>query len=114
MPNCSPPFPDYHGADTHARSHLTLVIATGATQGIRAALTTVAATTLGNAFLLGAIAFGLNWVLKNASVLFEVLRGGGAVYLGWLGIQAWHPGLASRLGIQAWRGAGTSSKAAAP
>lgn len=79
---------------------VTLVIATGATQGVRAALTTVAGTTLGNALLLAAIAFGLNWVLKNATVLFEVLRWGGAAYLVWLGIRA-------------WRGAGTS-KAVAP
>ena len=57
---------------------VTLVIATGATQGIRAALTTVAGTTLGNAVLLAAIAFGLSWVLKNAVVLFEILRWGGA------------------------------------
>jgi homoserine/homoserine lactone efflux protein len=80
---------------------VTLVVATGATQGIRAALTTVAGTTLGNAMLLSAIAFGLNWVLTNAIVLFEMLRWGGAAYLIWLGIQA-------------WRQAGTSGKALAP
>jgi threonine/homoserine/homoserine lactone efflux protein len=68
---------------------VTLVIATGASQGIRAALTTVAGTTLGNALLLAAIAFGLGFVLKNAAVLFEVLRWAGAAYLIWLGIQAW-------------------------
>jgi threonine/homoserine/homoserine lactone efflux protein len=80
---------------------VTLVIATGATQGIRAALTTVTGTTLGNAIVLAAIAFGLNWVLKNAVILFEVLRWGGAAYLVWLGIQA-------------WRHAGTSSNELAP
>jgi homoserine/homoserine lactone efflux protein len=80
---------------------VTLVIATGATQGVGAALTTVAGTTLGNAVLLAAIACGLHWVLNNATVLFEVLRWGGAAYLVWLGIQA-------------WRGAGTSSKASSP
>jgi len=80
---------------------VTLVIATGATQGVRAALTTVAGTTLGNALLLAAIAFGLNWVLKPATALFEVLRWGGAAYLVWLGIRA-------------WRGAGTSSQAVGP
>jgi homoserine/homoserine lactone efflux protein len=68
---------------------VTLVISTGATQGTRAALTTVAGTTLGNALLLTAIAFGLNWVLTNAIALFELLRWGGAAYLIWLGIQAW-------------------------
>jgi homoserine/homoserine lactone efflux protein len=68
---------------------VTLVISTGATQGVRAALTTVAGTTLGNALLLLAIALGLNWVLSNAIILFEVLRWGGAAYLIWLGVQAW-------------------------
>jgi homoserine/homoserine lactone efflux protein len=37
---------------------VTLVIATGATQGIRAGLATVAGTVLGNALLIGAIASG--------------------------------------------------------
>ena len=68
---------------------VTLVISTGATQGVRAALMTVAGTTLGNALLLAAIAFGLNWVLTNAGLLFEALRWGGAAYLVWLGVQAW-------------------------
>jgi threonine/homoserine/homoserine lactone efflux protein len=68
---------------------VTLVISTGATQGMRAALTTVAGTTLGNSLLLTAIAFGLNWVLANAVILFEILRWGGAAYLVWLGVQAW-------------------------
>jgi homoserine/homoserine lactone efflux protein len=68
---------------------VTLVIATGARQGIRAALTTVAGTTSGNAILLTAIAFGLSFVLRNAAVLFDILRVVGAGYLIWLGIQAW-------------------------
>ena len=68
---------------------VTLVIATGAREGIGAALITVAGTTLGNAVLLTAIAFGLSWVLNNMAVLFEILRWAGAAYLIWLGIQAW-------------------------
>jgi homoserine/homoserine lactone efflux protein len=68
---------------------VTLIIATGARGGTRAALTTVLGTTLGNAVLLGAIAFGLGFVLKNAAVLFDILRWIGAGYLIWLGIQAW-------------------------
>ena len=68
---------------------VTLVIATGAREGTRAALTTVVGTTLGNAVLLAAIAFGLSWVVRNAATLFEVLRWAGAAYLIWLGIQAW-------------------------
>jgi threonine/homoserine/homoserine lactone efflux protein len=68
---------------------VTLVIATGAREGMRAALTTVIGTTLGNAVLLAAIAFGLSWVVRNAATLFEILRWVGAAYLIWLGIQAW-------------------------
>lgn len=68
---------------------VTLVIATGATQGIRAALTTVAGTTIGNAVLITGIAFGLSWILKFSAELFEILRWAGAAYLVWLGIQAW-------------------------
>jgi len=75
---------------------VTLVIATGARHGVRAALATVAGTSLGNAVLLTAIAFGLNWVLQNAVELFELLRWVGAAYLIWLGVQAWrHAGTAS-------------------
>src|ERR671910_1028195 len=68
---------------------VTLVIATGASRGVRAGLVTVVGTTLGNAVLLAAIAFGLSWVLRNAATLFEILRWLGAAYLIWLGIQAW-------------------------
>jgi threonine/homoserine/homoserine lactone efflux protein len=68
---------------------VTLVIATGATQGARAALITVAGTTVGNVILIGAIALGLGIVLKFASELFEIMRWAGAAYLVWLGIQAW-------------------------
>jgi homoserine/homoserine lactone efflux protein len=80
---------------------VTLVIATGASQGIRAALITVIGTTLGNAILIAAIAFGLSFVVKYAAVLFEILRWVGAAYLIWLGIQA-------------WRHAGENAAAAAP
>jgi homoserine/homoserine lactone efflux protein len=68
---------------------VTLVISTGATRGVRAALTTVAGTTLGNALLLAAIALGLNWVHAHADLLFSALRLTGAAYLIWLGVQAW-------------------------
>jgi threonine/homoserine/homoserine lactone efflux protein len=68
---------------------VTLVIATGASQGIRPALTTVAGCSVGTALLLAAIAFGLNWILRNAVELFELLRWAGVAYLVWLGIQAW-------------------------
>ena len=75
---------------------VTLVIATGATEGPRAALVTVLGTTVGNGLLVGAIAFGLTWLLKSSVVVFEVIRWIGAAYLVWLGIQAWrHAGQAS-------------------
>ena len=88
---------------------VTLVIATGASQGLRAALITVAGTSLGNTVLLTAVALGLSWVLQNAAALFEVLRWVGAAYLIWLGIQAWrHAGVAVPLlpseRVNFWRG----------
>ena len=68
---------------------VTLVISTGATRGVRAALVTVAGTSTGNAVLLTAIAFGLDWVLRHAAYLFEVLRWAGVAYLILLGVRAW-------------------------
>jgi homoserine/homoserine lactone efflux protein len=89
---------------------VTLVIATGATEGPRAALMTVIGTTVGNGLLVGAIAFGLSWVLKSSVALFEVIRWIGAAYLVWLGVQAWRKaGQASDLPpppgkVHFWRG----------
>ncbi len=68
---------------------VTLVISTGSTRGVRAALVTVAGTSAGNAVLLAAIAYGLSWVVTNAGYLFEIMRWCGAAYLIWLGINAW-------------------------
>src|SRR5207302_3900660 len=68
---------------------VTLVITTGSTRGVRAALVTVAGTSTGNAALLAAIAFGLSWIVANAGYLFVILRWCGAVYLVWLGVNAW-------------------------
>ncbi|MGB6309122.1 MAG: LysE family translocator [Steroidobacteraceae bacterium] len=88
---------------------VTLVVSTGATKGVRAALVTVAGTSTGNAVLLTAIALGLNWVLSHAVYLFELLRWAGAAYLIWLGVQAWRNAgrSASTLTgsyVQYWRG----------
>ncbi|MEP7031052.1 MAG: LysE family translocator [Pseudolabrys sp.] len=81
---------------------VTLVVTTGARQGTRAALLTVAGATTGNAVLLVAIAFGLSWILKASSEVFEVLRWTGAAYLIWLGIQAWrHAGAPSAVTVPA-------------
>ena len=68
---------------------VTLILATGARQGTRAALMTVAGSAVGNGALLACIAFGLTWILQASAELFDVLRWVGAAYLIWLGIQAW-------------------------
>ncbi len=89
---------------------VTLIIATGARQGTRAALLTVAGSSVGNAVLLAGIAFGLTWILKASSDVFDLLRWVGAAYLVWLGIQAWrHAGAAAEAippgaHVHAWRG----------
>jgi homoserine/homoserine lactone efflux protein len=80
---------------------VTLIVATGARQGTRAALLTVVGASTGNAVLLACIALGLGWILKTSAEVFDTLRWVGAAYLIWLGIQA-------------WRHAGTMSEAAAP
>ena len=90
-----------------------LIISTGATRGVRAALVTVAGTSMGNAVLLAAIAVGLDWVLRHAAHVFELLRWVGALYLIWLGIQAWRGAgrpQASLDGASAhfWRGFGVA------
>jgi threonine/homoserine/homoserine lactone efflux protein len=68
---------------------VTLIIATAARSGTRAALLTVAGASTGNAVLLALIAFGLGWILRTSAELFEIMRWAGAVYLIYLGIQAW-------------------------
>ncbi len=89
---------------------VTLVIATGASRGIRAAMMTVIGTTLGNAVLLACIALGLNWILKTSAEVFDYVRWIGAAYLVWLGIQAWrNAGTGDETppphgAVHAWRG----------
>jgi homoserine/homoserine lactone efflux protein len=89
---------------------VTLIIATGARQGTRAALQTVAGASTGNALLLACIALGLSWILKASAEVFDTLRWVGAAYLIWLGIQAWrHAGALAQAAppgghVHAWRG----------
>jgi homoserine/homoserine lactone efflux protein len=68
---------------------VTLVVATSVRKGIRAGLVTVMGTSCGTAVMLAVIAFGLSFILDHALSWFEMLRFLGAVYLIWLGIQAW-------------------------
>jgi len=89
---------------------VTLIVATGARQGTRAGLLTVAGATIGNALLLALIARGLGWILQTSAEVFDYLRWIGAAYLVWLGIQAWsyageqREALAPAPHVQAWRG----------
>ena len=89
---------------------VTLVVTTGARSGSRAALLTVAGASTGNAVLVACIAFGLSWVLKTSSEIFDYLRWIGAAYLIWLGVQAWrHAGATAETApprghVYAWRG----------
>src|SRR5262249_33489725 len=55
---------------------VTLIIATGATRGIRSALMTVLGSTIGNALLLACIALGLNWILRTSAEVFDFGRDG--------------------------------------
>lgn len=68
---------------------VTLIIATAARDGTRAALLIVAGASTGTSVLLVFIAFGLGWILKTSAEIFDMLRWVGAAYLIWLGIQAW-------------------------
>ena len=89
---------------------VTLILATGARQGTRAALLTVAGASTGNAVVVAAIAFGLGYILRTSAEVFDTLRWVGAAYLVFLGIQAWrHAGatsaaLAPAAHVHAWRG----------
>jgi homoserine/homoserine lactone efflux protein len=89
---------------------VTLVIATGASRGSRAALLTVAGASAGNAALLACIAFGLTWILKTSAEIFDYMRWIGAAYLIWLGVVVWrHTGAVNgavppRGHVHAWRG----------
>ena len=56
---------------------VTLVIATGATHGVRAALTTVLGTTIGNAILISAIALGLELRAQECRRIVRSLALGG-------------------------------------
>ena len=47
-------------------------------QGVRAGLTTVAGTVIGTGILVSSIAFGLSWILKSSTLLFEIIRWAGA------------------------------------
>ena len=71
---------------------VTLVITTGATRGIRAALMTVLGSTLGNAVLITCIALGLNWILRTSAFAGR----GQPTWSGWVSRRGGMPGNRAR------------------
>jgi threonine/homoserine/homoserine lactone efflux protein len=68
---------------------VTLVVANSLSHGSRSGLATVVGASIGNAILLGVTAIGLVAFFDLLSEIFEVVRWGGALYLIWLGVNAW-------------------------
>ncbi|MGH8142274.1 MAG: LysE family translocator [Steroidobacteraceae bacterium] len=68
---------------------VTLVVANSLSHGGRSGLVTVAGATVGSAILLGATAVGLLGLFALLSEILDIVRWAGAVYLVWLGINAW-------------------------
>jgi len=68
---------------------VTLVIAQSLRHGTATGLATVAGSTIGNALLVAAGAFGLSTAFVLLADLFDLIRWLGAGYLIWLGIREW-------------------------
>lgn len=64
---------------------VSLIVANGTSFGTRAALTTVAGSSIGLAILAGGAAFGMGSLLALMADWFDVIRWVGAAYLVWLG-----------------------------
>lgn len=65
------------------------VIGRALAQGRRAALTSVAGNMLGAQVLIVAVAFGVGSVVERSVLVFTAVKLAGAVYLVFLGMQAW-------------------------
>jgi homoserine/homoserine lactone efflux protein len=69
--------------------NITLIVATAATKGIRAGLIVVLGTTVAQVIQIAMVVAGLAWLISAYSLVFDLLRIAGAVYLVYLGIKAW-------------------------
>lgn len=68
--------------------NVAVIVATGATHGIRAALMVIAGTTLAQALQILLVVGGLSALLMTYSWLFAVVKWAGIAYLVWLGVGA--------------------------
>ncbi|MEN0088822.1 MAG: LysE family translocator [Pseudomonadota bacterium] len=68
---------------------VTVIIANSLRYGARSGLVTIAGTQLGIAIMVVVLAFGLDFIVREAGYAFEVLRWVGAAYLIWLGVKMW-------------------------
>ncbi len=66
-----------------------LALATSMNSGIRVAFWGVCGATLGNAILIGLVAFGLGSLLTASLTVFTVLKFIGSAYMCWLAYQLW-------------------------
>jgi threonine/homoserine/homoserine lactone efflux protein len=68
---------------------VTVIIANSLRHGPRPGLFNIAGTQLGVAIMVVILAFGLDFLVRQAGFVFEILRWVGAAYLIWLGIKLW-------------------------
>lgn len=68
---------------------VTVIIANSLRYGSRSGLINIAGTQLGIAIMVIVLAFGLDFIVREAGYVFEILRWVGAAYLIWLGIKMW-------------------------
>ncbi|MEO0497970.1 MAG: LysE family translocator [Pseudomonadota bacterium] len=68
---------------------VTVIIANSLRYGARSGLINIAGTQLGIALMVVVLAFGLDFIVREAGYAFEVLRWVGAAYLIWLGVKLW-------------------------
>lgn len=71
---------------------VTVIVANSLRGGTWAGLMNVAGTQAGLVPMVALLALGLEAVVTQAAVVFDVLRVVGAVYLVWLGLRMWHSG----------------------
>ncbi len=68
---------------------VTVIIANSLSAGSRAGLLNVAGTQLGLGLMVLVLAFGFASIVAKMSIVFELVRVIGAIYLIWLGIKLW-------------------------